>query len=133
MMPAGRRLERVYELAVHRCILLSPEVIVRAVLGAQETEDTCKEGETPGLPEISTHPATPDTSPGRRVVERDSLVPGENVADPLLDARVLSVQRNSAGDRHREFRTAGDRVCFNLLRLDGLCQALVPFCGAANL
>ena len=28
------------------------------------------------------------------------------MADPLLDARVLSVQMNSAGDRHREFRSA---------------------------
>ena len=50
MTPAGRRLEPVYEFAVHIRILLSPEVIVRVVLGAQETEDTCKEGETPGLP-----------------------------------------------------------------------------------
>ena len=28
------------------------------------------------------------------------------MADPLLDARVLSVQRNSAGYRQREFRSA---------------------------
>ena len=28
------------------------------------------------------------------------------VADPLLDAQVLSVQRHSAGDRHNEFRNA---------------------------
>ena len=49
---------------------------MRAVLGAQQTEDTCREGESPGLP------------------------------DPLLDARVSSVQRNSAGDRHWEFRNA---------------------------
>ena len=33
------------------------------------------------------------------------MVPGEGVTDPLLDARVPSVQRNSAGDRHREFRS----------------------------
>ena len=63
MMPAGRRLERVYRFGVHRRISLSPEVIVRAALGAQETEDTCKEGETPGLPEASSPPATPDTPP----------------------------------------------------------------------
>ena len=37
MMPAGRHLEQVYEFGAHRHILLSPEVIVRAVLGAQET------------------------------------------------------------------------------------------------
>ena len=37
-MPAGRRLERVYRFGVHRRISLSPEVIVRAALGAQETE-----------------------------------------------------------------------------------------------
>ena len=33
------------------------------------------------------------------------MVPGVSVTDPLLDARVPSVQRNSAGDRHREFRS----------------------------
>ena len=92
LMLAGRRLERVNELRVHR-------------RGTQETEDTCKESETPGLPEISTPPATPDTTLGPWVSERDFLVPDENVADPLLDACVLSVQRNSAGDRHREFRS----------------------------
>ena len=59
---------------------------MRAVLGAQQTEDTCREGESPGLP--------------------DSLDPGDTVAHPLLDARVSSVQRNSAGDRHWEFRNA---------------------------
>ena len=31
---------------------------------------------------------------------RETLVPGENGADPLLDARVSSVQKNSTGDRH---------------------------------
>ena len=36
----------------------------------------------------------------------DSLDPGDNVADPLPDGRVLSVQRNSAVDRHRKFRNA---------------------------
>ena len=70
------------------------------------TEDTCREGETPGLPEALPSPATPDTPPGRRIDEGDSLVLGENVADPLLDGCVLSVQRNSAGNRHREFLSA---------------------------
>ena len=51
-------------------------------------------------------PATPDTPPERKVDEGDSLDPGDKVADPLVDARVLSVQRNSAGDRYREFRSA---------------------------
>ena len=106
MMPAGRRLEQLYTFKTRRPILLSTEVIVRAVLGAQETEDTCREVETPGLPEALPPPATPDTPPGRKVDEGDSLDPGDNVADPLLDARALSVQRNSAGDRHREFRNA---------------------------
>ena len=44
MMLAGRRLEQGYKFSAHRRILLSTEVIVRAVLGAQETEDTCREG-----------------------------------------------------------------------------------------
>ena len=34
LMVAGRRLEQVYEFGAHMRILLSPEVIVRAVLGA---------------------------------------------------------------------------------------------------
>ena len=106
MMPAGRHWEQVCEFGAHRRILLSPEVNVRAGLGAQETEDTCREGERPGLPEALPPPATPDTPLGRKVDEGDSLDPGDNVADPLLDARVLSVQRNSAGDRHRELRNA---------------------------
>ena len=38
--------------------------------------------------------------------KRDSLDPGDNVGDPLLDAWVFSVQRNSAADRHKEFPTA---------------------------
>ena len=38
--------------------------------------------------------------------KKDSLDPGDNVADPLLDARVLSVHRNSTVDRHGEFRNA---------------------------
>ena len=45
MMPVGRHLEQVYEFGAQRRIQLSPDVIVRAVLGTQETEDTCKEGE----------------------------------------------------------------------------------------
>ena len=70
MMPAGRRLERVYGFGALRRISLSPEVIVRGFLGAQETEDTCREGETAGMPEASPLP-TPDTSPGRGIDERD--------------------------------------------------------------
>ena len=69
---------------------------------------------------------------GRKVDEGDSLNPGDNVANPLLDARVLSVQRNSAGDRHREFRNAVSELVQFVL-LDGLFKALVPSCGAANL
>ena len=121
MMPAGRHLEQLYEFGAHRRILLSPEVNVRAVLGAQETEDTCKKGESPGGPETLRPPAAPTTPPGRKD-EGESLDGGDNVADPLLDARDLSVQRNT--------------LCqswFNLLGLDGLCQALVPSCGDANL
>ena len=106
MMPAGRHLEQVYEFGAHRRLLLSPAVIVRAVFGAQETEDTCREGESRGLSEALTPPATSDTAPVRKVDEGDSVDPGDTVADPLLDARVLSVQRNSEGDRHREFRNA---------------------------
>ena len=107
-MPAGRHLEQVYEFGAHRRILLSPEVIVR--VGAQETEDTCKEGESPGLAEALPPPATVDTAPDRKVDEGDSLDPGDTVADPLLDARVLSVRRNSVGDRHREFRNAASEL-----------------------
>ena len=106
MMPACRHLEQVYEFGDHRRILLSPEVIVPAVLGAQETEDTCREGESPGPAEALPPPSTADAALVRKVDEGDSLDPGGTVADPLLDARVLSVQRNSAGNRHREFRNA---------------------------
>ena len=73
---------------------------------AQETEDTCREGEGPGLAEALPPPATAGSTPDGKVDEGDSLDLGDTVADPLLDARVLSVQRNSAGDRHREFRNA---------------------------
>ena len=62
-----------------------------------ETEDMCEEGETPGLPDGSTPLATPVTSPGRRFDGRENLDPGESVDEPRLDARVLSVQRDSAG------------------------------------
>ena len=67
-MLAGRRLVRVYGFGVQRRIF-SPKVVVRTVLGALETEDTCEEGETPGLLEGSTPPATPVTSPGCRYDE----------------------------------------------------------------
>ena len=40
-------------------------------------------------------------SSGRRIDEGDFLNPDENGVDPLLDACVLSVQRNSLDDRHR--------------------------------
>ena len=69
---------------------------------------------------------------GRKVDEGDSLDPGDIVADPLVDARVLSVQRNLVGDRRREFRNAVPELVQSPL-LDGLFQALVPSCGAANL
>ena len=74
---------------------LSPEVIVRAVLGAQETEDTCREGESPGLLEALPLPATSDTPLVRKVDEGDSLDPGDNVADPLLDPRAMACVRPS--------------------------------------
>ena len=123
MMPAGRHLEQVYEVGAHRRILLPPEVIVRAVLGAQETEDTCREGESPGLSEALPPPATADTLPARKADEGDSLDPGDTAADPLLDARVLSVQRNSAGDRHREFRNAVSQLVQS-----PSAWPVVPFC-----
>ena len=67
MMPAGRHLQQVYEFGAHRRILLSTEVIVRAVLGAQETEDTCRDGESPGPAEASQPPAAKaDTAPDRK-------------------------------------------------------------------
>ena len=79
--PIPTTMEQVYEFGAHRRILLSPKVIVREVFGAQETEDTCREGETPGLLEALPPPATPDTPPERKVDEGDS---GDTVADPLL-------------------------------------------------
>ena len=88
MMVAGHRLVRVYGFGVQRRIF-SPKVIVRAVLVALETEDTNEEGETPGLPEGSAPPATPVASLGCRFDERETLIPCDNVADPLLDARVF--------------------------------------------
>ena len=46
MTPAGRHLEKVYGFGALRRILMSPEVTVRAVLGAQETEDTSRKRDT---------------------------------------------------------------------------------------
>ena len=43
MTPVGCHLEQVYGFGALRRFQLSPEVIVRAVLGAQETEGTCRE------------------------------------------------------------------------------------------
>ena len=80
-MPAGRHLEQVDEFGAHRRVLLCPEVILRAALGAQGTEDTCREGESPGLVEALPPPATADTPPGRKVDEGDSLDPGDTVPD----------------------------------------------------
>ena len=96
-MPAGRRLEQVHGFGAHRRILLlSPEVIVRAVLGVQETE-ACREaaatttvpaGETPGLSELGPTPLThrsqrpQNTFPGRGVSDGDPLTLGDNRADP---------------------------------------------------
>ena len=107
MMPVGRPLERVYEFGARRRIQLTLEAIVRSALGAPEMEDTCRESETPESPERGT-PAVPRlaTLPGRGFNDEDSLAPGDNLADPLLDARVLGVQRNSSGDRHGAFRNA---------------------------
>ena len=65
-----------------------------AVLGGEETEDPSREGESPGLVEALPPPATADAPLGREVDEGDSLNPGDNVADPLLDERVLRVQRS---------------------------------------
>ena len=105
-MPAGRHLEKVYEFGAQERISLSPEVIMRAVQGAQETEDTCREGGTPGLPQASAPLLAPDTPPGSGDDRGGYLPPDDNMNDPLLDARVLSVHRNSAGDRQGEFRNA---------------------------
>ena len=51
------------------------------------------------------------------------------MGDPPLDAWVVCIQRNSAGDRHREFRNAVSE----LVQSPWVYQALVPSCGAANL
>ena len=51
----------------------------------------------------------------------------DNGADPVLDARVLCVRRNSAGDRHREFRNA----VFELFEFLGLGGPALS-CGAAH-
>ena len=42
--------------------------------------------------------------------EGDSLDPGDNVGDPLLDAWVECVQWNSAGDRHKESPNAASEL-----------------------
>ena len=97
MVLVGHHSDQVYEFGAHRRILLSPEVIVRTVLEAQETEDTCREGESPGLPEALPPPATPDTPPRRKVGEGDSLDPSDNVSDPLLDARVSECSKEFGG------------------------------------
>ena len=83
MMPAGRNLEQVYEFGAHSRMLLSPEVIVRAVLGAQETEDTCREGESPGVPETLPPPTAPATPPGRKD-EGESLDGGDKRGRPTF-------------------------------------------------
>ena len=80
MTPAGRHVEQVYGLGALRRTQLSPEVTVRAVLGAQETENTCRERAAatatpesgiPGLLELdraaSPFRAPPDTTPRRGV------------------------------------------------------------------
>ena len=72
MMVAGHRLVRVYGFGAQRRIF-SPRVVVWEVFVALETEVTCEEGKTPGLPEGSTPLATPVTSPGRRFDERETL------------------------------------------------------------
>ena len=46
------------------------------------------------------------TPPGRGAGVKEAVALGDNMAEPLLDARVLSFQRNSAGDRHGELRNA---------------------------
>ena len=101
MMPAGRNLEQVFSeltgafcsLQKSSCERFSEPKRRRTLAGRVGVQ-----GSAP--------PATPDTPLGQKVDEGDSLDPGDTVADPLLDARVLSVQRNSPGDRHREFRNA---------------------------
>ena len=89
-------------LGAGRHIQLTQADIARSVLGGQETEDACKESETPALPEPgSTAVPLPATPSRRGLSDEVSLPPDDNMTDPLLDARVLSVERNSAGDRHR--------------------------------
>ena len=57
MMLVGRPFDQFYEFGVQRrAFNFSPEIIARAVFGAQETEDTCEEGE--GFAPLAA-PATP--------------------------------------------------------------------------
>ena len=57
MMLAGRPFDQFYEFGVQRrAFNFSQEIIARAVFGAQETEDTCEEGE--GFAPLAV-PATP--------------------------------------------------------------------------
>ena len=59
----------------------------------------------------------------RKADEGDSLDPGDTAADPLLGARVLSVQRNSASDWHKEFRNAVSELVQS-----PSAWPVVPFC-----
>ena len=52
--------------------IFSPKVIGWAVFVALETEDTCQDGRTLGLPEGPTPLATPVTSPGHRFDARET-------------------------------------------------------------
>ena len=47
-----------------------------------------------------------DTLPRKGADRGDSPTRGENVADPLLNARVLCVLKSRARDRHWKFRDA---------------------------
>ena len=100
MTPTGRHWEQVYEFGAHRRILPSLKKSSCGRLSDLKRRRTLAwRVRLQGL-------LRRGTAPDRKVDEGDSLDPGDTVADPLLDARFLSVQRNSAGNLHKEFRNA---------------------------
>ena len=88
MMLAGHRLVRVYRFGAQMRIF-SPEVIVWAVFVDLETEVTCEEYETHGLPVSSTSVAAPVTSPGRRIASELEE----------LGSKVLAVEMKAGRER----------------------------------
>ena len=98
-------------------------------------EDTCRGDGTPRLPELGHTalllPAPPDTPPGRGVIDLDPVAPGDDVAVPLKDDRVLGAQMKSAGDRYGNYEIPCGSW-FNHLGPGGWWQALALSRGAAN-